>query len=169
MITTSWVSYVSFAASTLLTNHGTQAANFTYDPDFGGFGDDNAMSIDPRGFKSIIQAEAATFLKPSQLMLNATVKNITYSGSGVEVALATGEKMLADYVLSTFSLGVLQNDDVQFHPSLPDWKLEAIHGMTLVNILYPHALLLNWLKPAGRKHIRRFSCSFLGSSGLIQK
>ena len=90
------------------------------------------MSIDPRGFKSVIQAEAASFLKPSQLMLNATVKNITYSVSGVEVALATGEKMLADYVLSTFSLGVLQNDDVQFHPILPDWKLEAIHGMTLV-------------------------------------
>ncbi|KAK7676939.1 hypothetical protein QCA50_020057 [Cerrena zonata] len=113
MITTSW------------------AANFTYDPDFGGFGDDNAMSIDPRGFKSVLQAEAATFLKPSQLMLNSTVKNITYSASGVEVTLKTGEKLSADYILSTFSLGVLQNDDVRFHPTLPDWKLEAVHGMTL--------------------------------------
>ncbi|CAL1697874.1 unnamed protein product [Somion occarium] len=119
MITTSW------------------AANFTYDPDFGGFGDSNAMSIDQRGFKRFIQAEAATFLKANQILLNSTVKNITYSTSGVEVSLATGEKLSADYALTTFSVGVLQNDDVLFHPPLPDWKREAIHRMTMIFLQFP--------------------------------
>lgn len=128
------------------------------------------MAIDPRGFKSIIQAEAATFLKPNQLMLNSIVKNITYSSSGVEVTLKTGEKLSADYVLSTLSLGVLQNDDVQFHPTLPDWKLEAIHGMTLVRTM-PHFRNCLTCSPGSgdRKHILRFSFSSLINSGLTQR
>ncbi|KAH8101275.1 hypothetical protein BXZ70DRAFT_891972 [Cristinia sonorae] len=107
------------------------AANFTYDPDFGGFGDDNAMSIDQRGFRTFLQAEADTFLKPSQLVLNSTVTKIKYSASGVEVILAEGKKLTADYVLVTFSVGVLQGDNLVFEPALPDWKQEAIQGMTM--------------------------------------
>ncbi|KZS99844.1 uncharacterized protein LAESUDRAFT_609123, partial [Laetiporus sulphureus 93-53] len=57
--------------------------NFTYDPNMGGFGDDNMMSIDQRGFKHFIQAEAAKFLQPSQVMYNTTVANIAYSTDGV--------------------------------------------------------------------------------------
>ncbi|KZT69427.1 amine oxidase [Daedalea quercina L-15889] len=105
--------------------------NFTYDPDVGGFGDENEMSIDQRGFKYLIQAEAAEFLQPDQLMLNSTVMNITYSSDGVNVTLTDGSVLLADYVLCTFSLGVLQNDDVTFDPPLPDWKEEAIQSMTM--------------------------------------
>lgn len=37
----------------------------------------------------------------------------------------------ADYVLCTFSVGVLQNDDVVFEPELPAWKEEAIQSMTM--------------------------------------
>jgi len=37
----------------------------------------------------------------------------------------------ADYALVTFSLGVLQHDDVHFEPALPHWKEEAIHGMAM--------------------------------------
>ena len=37
----------------------------------------------------------------------------------------------ADYALVTFSLGVLQHDDVLFDPALPNWKSEAIHGMVI--------------------------------------
>ncbi|TFY63914.1 hypothetical protein EVJ58_g2955 [Rhodofomes roseus] len=105
--------------------------NYTYDTDDGGFGDDNLMSIDQRGFKYFIQAEAAEFLRPDQLLLNSTVTNITYSSDGVNVTLTDGTVLLADYVLCTFSLGVLQNDDVTFEPALPDWKQEAIQSMTM--------------------------------------
>ena len=90
------------------------------------------MSIDQRGFKYFIQAEAAEFLQPDQLMLNSTVTNITYSSEGVNVTLSDGSVLVADYVLCTFSLGVLQNDDVTFIPPLPDWKQEAIQSMDMV-------------------------------------
>lgn len=79
----------------------------------------NLMSLDQRGFKSLIQLEAAEFLKPHQSMLNATVKTISYSKDGVTVTLRDGHNLTADYALCTFSLGVLQNDDVAFKPKLP--------------------------------------------------
>ena len=90
------------------------------------------MSIDQRGFGQFIRAEANTFLKPSQLKLNSTVTHVKYSSSGVEVTLAGGKKLTADYALVTFSVGVLQNDDVTWEPILPDWKQEAIQGITMV-------------------------------------
>jgi polyamine oxidase len=96
-----------------------QGNNFTYDTDQGGFSDINLMSLDQRGFKSLIQLEAAEFLKPQQSMLNATVKTISHSKDGVTVTLRDGHKLTADYVLCTFSLGVLQNDDIAFTPTLP--------------------------------------------------
>ena len=100
----------------------------------GGFGDDNQMAIDQRGFKFFIQAEAAEFLKPDQVVYNATVKTISYSSQGVEVTLTNGTKLSADYALCTFSVGVLQNDDVVFEPALPDWKQEAIQSIVMVSV-----------------------------------
>ena len=90
------------------------------------------MAIDQRGFKTFIQAEADTFLTPKQVMYNALVTDITYNTSGVTVTLKGGHTISADYAIVTFSVGVLQNDDVVFHPALPDWKQEAIQGITLV-------------------------------------
>ena len=107
--------------------------NFTFNPDAGGFSEDNLLCIDQRGFKTIVQAEAAEFLKPSQVMLNSIVKTISYSDSGVQVTLTNGEKLSADYALVTFSLGVLQNDDISFEPTLPDWKQEGIQSIVMVS------------------------------------
>jgi len=67
----------------------------------------------------MIQLEAAEFLKPQQTMFNATVKTISYSKHGVTAELQDGEKLTADFALCTFSLGVLQHDDVEFKPKLP--------------------------------------------------
>ncbi|KAH9477058.1 Polyamine oxidase 6 [Psilocybe cubensis] len=105
--------------------------NFTYDTDQGGFSDDNQMSIDQRGFKTLIQQEANEFLKPQQMLLNSTVKSISYSKSGVTVTLVNGQTLTGDYALCTFSLGVLQHDDVSFKPALPDFKQEAIQSMVM--------------------------------------
>lgn len=80
-----------------------KANNFTYDPEQGGFSEDNQLSIDQRGFKTIIQQEAAEFLKPEQVLLNATVDTISYSGEGVSVNLTDGTTLSADYALVTFS------------------------------------------------------------------
>ncbi|PPQ69357.1 hypothetical protein CVT25_004749 [Psilocybe cyanescens] len=121
--------------------------NFTYDTDQGGFSDDNQMSIDQRGFKTLIQLEADEFLKPQQRLFGSTVKTISYSKTGVTVTLKNGDTLTGDYALCTFSLGVLQNDDVSFKPSLPgifyahiwlidvkaklDFKQEAIQSMVM--------------------------------------
>ena len=77
------------------------------------------MSLDQRGFKTLIQQEAEEFLSVQQLLLNATVHTVAPSQFGVTITLANGTMLSADYALCTFSLGVLQNDDVQFHPPLP--------------------------------------------------
>lgn len=123
---------VCFAAEMLIVE---QNNNFTFDPDTGGFSEDNLLCIDRRGFKTIVQAEAAEFLQPQQLLLNSTVNLIEYSGDGVQVTLANNETLRADYALVTFSVGVLQNDDVTFSPALPDWKQEAVQAITMVSTI----------------------------------
>lgn len=55
---------------------------------------------------------------------------------GAQIMLADGSVLTSDYVLCTFSLGVLQHTDVRFEPPLPIWKREAIHSMTMVTIAY---------------------------------
>ncbi|EIM90264.1 amine oxidase [Stereum hirsutum FP-91666 SS1] len=107
------------------------ANNFTFNPEQGGFSGDNLMSTDQRGFGSVLLAEAAEFLTEEQLMLDSTVEVIQYSEDGVSITLNDGSVLTADYALVTFSLGVLQNDDLVFQPELPAWKTEAIHGMTM--------------------------------------
>ncbi|KAG2365983.1 hypothetical protein BDR07DRAFT_1449593 [Suillus spraguei] len=105
--------------------------NFTFDVDMGGFSDENNLCIDQRGFKTIIQAEAADFLQPEQVSLNSVVTTIAYSEDGVTVTLQDGTALTADYVLCTFSLGVLQYGDIAFKPTLPSWKVEAIQSMVM--------------------------------------
>lgn len=95
------------------------------------------MAVDQRGFKSLIQLEAYSFLDPSQLRLNSTVEVISSSRKGVKVTLTDGTVLTSDYALCTFSLGVLQHDDVRFEPELPVWKQEAIHSMTMVDDRLP--------------------------------
>ncbi|KAG7095101.1 hypothetical protein E1B28_005888 [Marasmius oreades] len=105
--------------------------NFTYVPEAGGFSEDNLLSIDQRGFKYFLQAEGDEFLEAQQIRYNSRVKNIAHSDSQVRVTLDDGQTFSADYAICTFSLGVLQNDDVRFEPELPDYKLEAISSMTM--------------------------------------
>ncbi|KAG2749340.1 amine oxidase [Suillus brevipes Sb2] len=105
--------------------------NFTFNTDMGGFSEDNNLCTDQRGFKIIIQDEAAEFLQPQQVSLNSVVTTIAYSGDGVTVTLEDNTTLTADYVLCTFSLGVLQYGDIAFKPTLPSWKMEAIQSMVM--------------------------------------
>ena len=116
-----------------------QAHNNTFET----FSDANLLSVDQRGFATLLRSEAATFLDAHQLRLNATVTTIrTFEGrveaggGGVSVVLADGTEPRAEFALCTFSLGVLQHDDVVFDPPLPAWKREAIHSMSMVRPSY---------------------------------
>lgn len=110
---------------------------------FNQFGEDNNFVVDQRGFNAWLVGEASTFLdiapatvgngeatntvgNDTRLLLNTTVTNITYSDDGVIAYLEDGECVSARYAVCTFSLGVLQNDVVDFSPPLPRWKREAI-------------------------------------------
>ena len=128
----------------------------------GGFSDTNNLCIDQRGFKTIIQAEAAEFLQPYQVSLNSTVTSIEYNSDGVNVTLADGRVLSSDYVLCTFSVGVLQHGDVAFTPALPAWKVEAVQSMVMVSLLNDNIFGKFILR---RLHIPKSSCSSPKSSG----
>ncbi|KAG2091612.1 hypothetical protein BD769DRAFT_1679412 [Suillus cothurnatus] len=108
--------------------------NFTFNTNMSGFSDENNLCIDQRGFKTIIQAEAADFLQPDQVSLYSVVTTIAYDRDGVTVTLENGTDLTADYVLCTFSLGVLQYGDIAFKPALPSWKVEAIQSMVMMAV-----------------------------------
>ncbi|KAI0820503.1 amine oxidase [Trametes gibbosa] len=119
------------------------ASAWAHNHTFRMFSHDNLLSIDQRGFKALIKEEADDFLDTSKVLLNSTVVLIERSKQGIVVTLNDQTKLVGDYVLCTFSLGVLQHDDVQFVPPLPQWKREAIHSMamgtyTKIFIQFPH-------------------------------
>lgn len=76
---------------------------------------------------------ASRFLEEDdpRLHLNTQITNITYSQDGVTIHNNDGSCVSAAYAITTFSLGVLQNDAVTFSPELPEWKTTAIHKFNL--------------------------------------
>lgn len=100
---------------------------------FNQFGPSNHLVLDPRGYNSLITAEASTFLTPDdpRLYLNTPITNITHSPSGVTIHTANSTCHTAAYAICTFSLGVLQNAAVSFSPPLPRWKQTSIHKFNM--------------------------------------
>lgn len=66
------------------------------------FSEQNAMSVDARGFKTILQSEARSFMREDQLLMNSTVSVIAYSEDGVQVTLTDGRVLSAEHVICTF-------------------------------------------------------------------
>ncbi|KAI7871260.1 hypothetical protein BDF14DRAFT_1993399 [Spinellus fusiger] len=117
--------------------------NWTYT----GFGPDSQGDLfvtDPRGFKHIFLEESKLFLRNQdpRVKLNTTVTKVEYTKRGVTVH-SDEEIIKADYAISTFSVGVLQNQDVQWSPAFPEWKMEGIYGFhmatyTKIFLNFPH-------------------------------
>ncbi|KAL1409904.1 hypothetical protein Q8F55_003903 [Vanrija albida] len=89
--------------------------------------------VDQRGYKYLFVQEARELfgqeLDDPRLRLSTTVKTIDWSAaeSGGDIVVHTDcGSFSAPHVVSTFSVGVLQHQDVHFTPRLPDWKKEAI-------------------------------------------
>lgn len=100
---------------------------------FSQFSDENNFVFDHRGYSTIIEGEASTFLKKhdSRLLLNTQITNISYSNNGVTIHNQDGSCISAAYAICTFSLGVLQNDSVTYSPELPSWKKTAIQKFSM--------------------------------------
>ncbi|KAI9847728.1 MAG: hypothetical protein M1837_001976 [Sclerophora amabilis] len=92
------------------------------------FSEENNYVFDQRGFNTFLKDEASSYLSENdpRLLLNTIVTNITWSDSEVTIHNQDGTCIRADYAICTFSLGVLQYDEVTFHPPLPDWKLTSL-------------------------------------------
>ncbi|KAK8166312.1 hypothetical protein IWX90DRAFT_465878 [Phyllosticta citrichinensis] len=94
--------------------YGVANSNATWNQ----FSDEDNFVFDQRGFNAWIIGESTTFLaaNDSRLLLNTTVKEIAYSSEGVTVTNTDGSCISADYAITTFSLGVLQNETPGFLP-----------------------------------------------------
>jgi monoamine oxidase len=74
-----------------------------------------------------------TYIVPSvssNISYNAVVKSIDYTGDKITVATQT-ETYTADKVIVTVPLKILQNGAINFIPSLPNAKLNAINNATV--------------------------------------
>ncbi|KAJ4256131.1 hypothetical protein NW762_009207 [Fusarium torreyae] len=91
------------------------------------FSDETNLVIDQRGYNAWIIGEAKEFLKEKdpRVRFNTTVKKIDYNTKGVKIETTNG-CVEAEHAICTFSVGVLQNNAVDFKPTLPRWKREAI-------------------------------------------
>lgn len=62
--------------------------------------------------------------------MNSAVRKIDSSGARLELDTVKG-RVYADKVILTVSTGVLSTRQIEFSPTLPDWKLDAIDGLPL--------------------------------------
>lgn len=79
-----------------------------------------------RGYGNLVAAWGADV----EITLNARAERIDWSGARVAVETPKGT-VTAQLALCTVSTGMLGSGEIQFFPRLPDWKLEAIHGLPM--------------------------------------
>jgi len=95
---------------------------------FDGFGNDsNNFVFNKRRFRMIAQGQADEIPNfEDKILYNETMTTIAYGKDSVVVTTADNTSIEADFALCTFSIGVLQHDDVTFELELPSWKQDAI-------------------------------------------
>ena len=94
--------------------------------------DEDQFVTDQRGYATLVHEEAKLLATDRNILYNSTVTIVTYSNSSVNITLKNGLIILADYAICTFSIGVLQHNDVQFIPQFPAWKRESIFTFKMV-------------------------------------
>lgn len=115
--------------------------NLVFEETYDDFGSTDMLAVtDERGFACVLRGMCNSFLETddSRLLLNKTVERIFYSDKEVQVFTESGEVFSGDFVVVTFSLGVLQQREVKFDPPLPDYKQMSIDkfGMSSYSHVY---------------------------------
>lgn len=111
--------------------------------DFGSF---DMMAVrHSNGFAEIVERLRTSFMAKydSRIIFNKQVKLIEHGSNMVTVHTGDGSVFEADYVVVTFSLGVLQQREVKFNPELPPKKQLAIDmfgfcAFTHVYVQFPY-------------------------------
>ncbi|CAF1317962.1 unnamed protein product [Adineta ricciae] len=78
------------------------------------------------------------------IRLKQIVSKVNYTNTLIDVWTTDGQVYRADYVLITVSLGVLKSNTIEFYPSLPQWKLNAINR---IGFGYYEKIYLLWEQP----------------------
>lgn len=104
--------------------------------------------FDSQGYAFLVEEMARSFLKTEdprgpRLLFNQVVDHIEWDTNGVQVSTVTGQYYSAEYLLITFSIGVLKSNAVKFTPDLPPNMLEPIYKIEMANYIkiflkFPH-------------------------------
>lgn len=93
---------------------------------------------DPRGFNCIMQGmvDDIKHRGGAVIKLGTQVLKVQYAPGDVKVTakdMETGNTIecTADAVVSTVSIGVLQNGKIEFSPSFPEWKTKALNAIDM--------------------------------------
>lgn len=111
--------------------------------DFGSF---EMMAVNhDNGFEEVVEKLRTSFMAKhdTRMLFNKKVKGVEQGSGGVIVYTDDGAVYETDYVVVTFSLGVLQQREVNFYPALPPKKQLAIDmfgfcAFTHVYIQFPY-------------------------------
>ncbi len=99
---------------------------------FDNWSDEDQLVTDQRGYATLVREEARLLATDQNILYNSTVTAVTYSNSLVNITLRNGPIIMGDYAICTFSIGVLQYNDVQFVSQFPAWKQESIFTFKMV-------------------------------------
>ena len=105
-------------------------------PTYDIFGEEDFFVTDQRGYAYLAECLGAEFLNDDRLRLNTTVNLIEYTDDCVCATDFNEVKYCANYGIYTFSIGVLQDEQInlKFEPDLPQYKIDAIN--TFSSALY---------------------------------
>ncbi|KAJ3220779.1 hypothetical protein HK099_004022 [Clydaea vesicula] len=132
------IEYVGFDLEQADTAEGTSLNFGVGESTYKDFGEGVQFVKDNRGFKYIMEKELDLIAYKIQkerkdfIYFNSHVKSITYANDdgsdigGVFVKTADDKTFHAKVVICTFSLGVLQHNEVKFKPNLPESKIESL-------------------------------------------
>lgn len=111
------------------------------------FADDSKVRlvVDQRGYKYIFENELKEkfngTLNDPRLRLNTIIRKVDYSGNETILTTENDEKFIArKHVVSTMSIGVLQDQFLTWDPVLPNWKREAISAFYMTYYQKIHLL-----------------------------
>ena len=131
-------------------------------------GQEEVFVEDARGFHSIFDDMVQDLLRDNdndtpttttKIHLQTQVQSIHYTPGKTKVvtkglvAGGTVTEYHADVVVCTVSLGVLQSNQIDFHPPLPAWKVAALDQMKMFHFAKVYAKFPKRLWPADKDYL----------------
>ena len=101
-------------------------------------------ATEPRAARDSLAPFIEHALDGVQVGLNQPVTRLAYDETGVSVRMGTGEALSFDRVIVTVPLGVLQEQGIEFDPSLPFANRGAISALAMGSI---ETVWLRWDEP----------------------